>query len=139
MSSKYAANGAAGQVSSMKNLDVRRLWEKLHTADFRDNCYAYYREASFDKPESNQRIGMRGHPPTAPVRSGKKMGFLKRLAAKSTESRVVLAVGAVMGLGIGITRLLAYSSQSNPVDRVETYMDSLRTDWDKYQTTIKKP
>ena len=114
-------------MSSMKRMDVRRLWEKLHTSDFRDNCFAYYREATFEDPQAVRR------------RAGpQRMSFMRRLAVNSTEGRVALALGAVLGLGIGITRLLAHNSQVSSTDRVEEYLDTLRKDWDQYQSMVKK-
>jgi len=132
MGSRYPTNGLSGQVSSMKNLDVRRLWEKMHTSDVRENCYTYYREARFDQEPPRARV-KQGH--SRRVTAG-KMSFLQRISVKSTELRVIMAVAGVMGLGIGITRFLAASNQSSSVERVESYMDSIRTDWEKYQSNI---
>ena len=72
-----------------------------------------------------------------PVVAGSKMGFFRRMAVNSTEGKFVLALSAILALGIGVTTLLAYSSQTSSVSKVEAYMDSLRTDWDKYQTNIQ--
>jgi hypothetical protein len=127
MSSK--STGMSGQVNSMKSMDVRRLWEKLHNSEFRDNCFAYYREATFDKEDLARRSVTPG---------SKKMGFLRRLSVNSTEKKVVLAVAGVLGLGIGITRIIAYSSQTNSVQRVDSYVEDLRGDWQRYQESIRK-
>ena len=136
MSSRYSTNGASGQVSAMRNMDVRRLWEKLHTSDFRDNCFAYYREATFEKPEA-PRHGVR--PPMTRGTGRSRMSFLMRMSVNSTEARVIAALSAILGLGIGVTRLLATTSQSSSVDRVEAYMDTVREDWSKYQSRIQDP
>lgn len=136
MGSRYPTNGASGQVSSMRNMDVRRLWEKLHTSDFRDNCFAYYREATFDKPEAPTH-GVR--PPITRGTGRSRMSFLRRMSVNSTEGRVIAALSVILGLGIGVTRLLAASSQSSSVDRVEAYMDTVREDWSKYQSRIQDP
>ena len=66
------------------------------------------------------------------------MHFMRRLSVNSTEKKVVMVVAGVLGLGIGITRMLAYSSQTNPVERVETYVEDLRGDWQKYQESVRK-
>ena len=134
MSSKFTSSaGMSGQVNSMRSMDVRRLWEKLHTSDFRDNCFAYYREATFDKEESPAK-----HSSYRKSSSQKNMHFMRRLSVNSTEKKVVMVVAGVLGLGIGITRMLAYSSQTNPVERVETYVEDLRGDWQKYQESVRK-
>lgn len=126
MSTKQA--GTSSHVSSMKNLDVRRLWEKLHNNDFRNNCFAYYREATFeDRPAER----------TSRLQARSQMGLMRRIAVRSTEGRVGLVLAGVLGLGIGITRLLAQGSQINSNDRVEQYMDTLRKDWDQYQSVIR--
>ena len=130
MSTKF--KGASGHVSSMKSLDVRRLWEKLHTSDFRDNCFPFYREATFEKPEISPRVRGGSREPKS------RMSFMRRIALGSTEGRVTLALATVLGLGIGITRLLAVSSQSSSNKRVEEYVESLRKDWEQYQTVVKK-
>jgi hypothetical protein len=115
----------------MRSMDVRRLWEKLHNSDFRDNCFAYYREATFDRrDEGVQR--------TATRQNTKNMSLLRRMSVNSTEKRVVMVVCGVLGLGIGITRLLASSSQTNSVERVESYVDDLRHDWQRYQESVRK-
>lgn len=131
MSSK--STGMSGQVNSMRSLDVRRLWQKLHNADFRDNCFAYYREATFDKEDMSAT--RRRSVATA---GSKKMGFLRRLSVNSTEKKVILAVAGVLGLGIGITRLIAQASQTSSVDRIESYVDDLRGDWQRYQDSVRK-
>ena len=134
MSTKQA--GTASHVSSMKNLDVRRLWEKLHNNDFRDNCFAYYREATFeDRPATAGRTSQFG---ARPRRAQPQMGFMRRIAVRSTEGRVALVLAGVLGLGIGVTRLLAQGSQVSSNDRVEQFMDTLRKDWDQYQSVIRK-
>jgi len=138
MSGRYPTKGSSGQVQSMKSMDVRRLWDKLHNSDYRDNCFTYYREASFEKESaptqrnSGQFGGQRRQPST------KNMSLLRRLSVNSTEKRVILAVAGVLGLGIGITRALAYGSQTSPTQRVDSYVDSLRSDWEKYQENIAK-
>ena len=126
MSSKFTGTG--GHVSSMRSLDVRRLWEKLHNSEFRDQCYPYYREATFDSVDS-RRGG---------AQAEAKMPFLRRLAVKSTEGKVAIVLGTVLGLGIGITRLLATYSQTSSVERVEAHLDSMRKDWEQYQEMTKR-
>jgi hypothetical protein len=121
MSSKYTGTG--GHVSSIKSLDVRRLWEKLHNSEFRDNCYPYYREATFDSP--SRSTGSRG-------------SVMRRIAIKSTEGKVALALLTVLGLGIGITRILATSSQTSSVERVEAHLETMRKDWDQYTSMAKR-
>lgn len=116
-------------MSSMKGVDVRRLWEKLHNSDVRENCYSYYREATFDPVETVKR---------STTRQPQKMSLMRRLAVNSTEGKVGLALCAILGVGIGVTRLLAYSSQTSSLERVDAHMDTLRRDWDQYQDTVKK-
>lgn len=125
MSAKF--KGASGHVSSMKSLDVRRLWEKLHTSDFRDNCFPYYREATFETPQATVRR-----------RAPQRMSFMRRVALGSTEGKVVLVLATVLGVGIGVTRFLATSSQSSSGERVEGYVESLRKDWEHYQSLVRK-
>lgn len=138
MSNKYTSStGMSGQVNSMRSMDVRRLWEKLHNSDFRENCFAYYREATFDKEDSGSSKHS-SYSRRTKSSTQKNMHFLRRLSVNSTEKKVVLAVAGVLGLGIGITRMLAYSSQTNSVQRVESYVDDLRGDWQKYQESVRK-
>lgn len=111
-------------VSSMKTFDVRRLWGQTHNSSFRDNCYAYYREATFDPAEGTKKTVYGG--------------FMRKLAANSTEKKVILAVLTVFSIGIGATSALAWSSQSAPDERVGAYVDSLRKDWEGYQESAKK-
>jgi hypothetical protein len=106
----------------MKSIDVRRLWEKLHNADTRDKCYTYYREATFEK--SKPIVAKRG-------------GFMRNLAAKSTEFRVVLATAGVLGLGVGVISLMAWTSQSSSADRVDAYLENLGKNWKQYQNLTK--
>ena len=136
MSSKFTSSaGMSGQVNSMRSMDVRRLWEKLHNSDFRDNCFAYYREATFEKEDPAKHVAYtRQRSPG----SQKNMSFFRRLSVNSTEKKVIVVVAGVLGLGIGITRMLAYSSQTNSVERVESYVDDLREDWKKYQEAVRK-
>lgn len=113
----------AGHVTSMKSVDVRRLWEKLHNSDTRDKCYTYYREATFD--EKSQPIVRRA-------------GFMRKIVAKSTEFRVVLATAGVLGLGVGVISLMAWTSQSSSADRVDAYLEDLRKNWKQYQDISKE-
>jgi uncharacterized protein HemX len=122
---------SAAQVQGVKNLDIRRLWGKLHNNSYRENCYAYYREASFE-PVSDSRTGSNRN------RSGQQAGFIRRVLTNTTEKRAVLAIFGVLGLGIGVTRMLAMSSQTSSSERVDAYMDSLRADWEKYQKKLDK-
>jgi hypothetical protein len=136
MSSKFTSSaGMSGQVNSMRSMDVRRLWEKLHNSDFRDNCFAYYREATFEKEDPAKHGSFTRQRSSG---SQKNMSFFRRLSVNSTEKKVIMVVAGVLGLGIGITRLLAYSSQTNSVERVESYVDDLREDWKKYQEAVRK-
>jgi predicted carbohydrate-binding protein with CBM5 and CBM33 domain len=72
------------------------------------------------------------------AQSTKNMPFLRRISVNSTEKKAILVVAGVLGLGIGITRALAHGSQTNPAARVESYVDTLRADWEKYQEAIAK-
>jgi hypothetical protein len=121
----------------MKSMDVRRLWDKLHTSDYRDNCFSYYREASFESEVENSGR-TRTHLGGRKVQSTKNMPLLRRLSVNSTEKRAILVVAGVVGIGIGITRFLAYGSQTSPAGRVGSYVDNLRSDWEKYQETVSK-
>jgi hypothetical protein len=132
-SSSSRFQGASGHVSSMRNMDVRRLWEKLHNSDFRDKCFTYYREATFDHLQGPSQTQQRRRQAT-----GAKIPFMRRIALQSTEGKVALALATVLSIGIGVTRFLASSSQTTSADRVEAYVDSLRKDWDQYQSLIKK-
>jgi hypothetical protein len=125
----------AHQVNSIKGLDVRRLWDKLHNSGFRDNCYAYYREASF-----GESICIRNESHISGVRPGLlqsgRGGLMRQVALKSSEKHLLLAVLGVLGVGIAITSALAINNTSSSNERVSNYVDLMRDEWDKYQDKI---
>ena len=115
-----------GQVNSIRSMDVRRLWEKLHNQDTREKCYTYYREATFDKPaEISSRLP-------------RSRGFIQRVISKSTEARVVVAIAGILTFGVGMIGLAAWATQSSSADRVDAYLDTLKRDWDQYQGLTRK-
>ncbi len=125
---------SAGQVQTLRNLDLRRMWGKMHNSNFRDNCYAYYREATF-APTTSTGSGMHQRP-SSRLGAGQQVGIMRRLINGATERKAVLALLGVLGLGIGVTRFLATNSQTNSPQRVEAYVDSLRSDWEQYQKKL---
>ena len=119
----------AGHVNSMRSIDVRRLWEKLHNGETRQNCFTYYREATFEKPPPS-------HKTTTNLR--KNSSLIKRVIARSSEPKAAFAAAAILGLGVSIIGLMAWRSQSSSVDRVDAYLETLRKDWDQYQALVRK-